>query len=546
MFVCACLFVRVCVCDARVVRIVSALFSAKTVVQSSKFIILAKHTATSDACPNLLSTGDEFETIFRADGSISGYVVDFATIPARGTPYRVSGPLRVSRVATLNIEAGVTLTPDAWVGINVFGVLLMQGTPAQPVTITRSSEFAAGQFLGCFSSTDSYQSTSNYIFSYSMTPQRCVSICGDHMYPFAWLMSTYYCRCSADFNRTGSSQSCSSPCSGDSNQVCGGGRDVSVYATGVPRGWGSIHYPAYARSGRTSQLTNVVLRNGGQVGPFASPATLEFTGVAPDVTNVTITNSAGHGIYHGSAASGTEAVFKMSMVTVERSRGNGIHLENYACQYGCELDKVTLRNNEGRGLHMYMNSAFVAKTIKVTRSVFENNGLSSYYEANSRIDFAGAYFGYISPATILFDSNIVNNHTTSPDTIFSYYSAMTVSNCMFTNNGLLTSDYALNYFYSQYASYPQLITNCVFRGNKGGAIIRTFYYSSLIITNNTFVENNGTQALYVPNTNMPGYVYVRLSVVNNTFARNYVSDTVAMFEMQCCLNYGVLQEVSVF
>ena len=52
-------------------------------------------------------------------------------------------------------------------------------------------------------------------------------------YPFAGLQYARECFCGYDFKRLGRANNCNMKCTGNNQQICGGGWALSVYATGI-------------------------------------------------------------------------------------------------------------------------------------------------------------------------------------------------------------------------------------------------------------------------------------------------------------------------
>ena len=86
----------------------------------------------------------------------------------------------------------------------------------------------------------------------SLSIESCITTCLNSDYPYAgvqagyffsngcnyWELKTYYknfksyaCFCGNSYGSQGTATNCNSPCSGNSNEICGGGWANSVYST---------------------------------------------------------------------------------------------------------------------------------------------------------------------------------------------------------------------------------------------------------------------------------------------------------------------------
>jgi glucan endo-1,3-alpha-glucosidase len=85
--------------------------------------------------------------------------------------------------------------------------------------------------LGCFQDTLSRILTGSSTTSSSMTPESCVAFCGSNGYGVAGVEFATQCYCGNTLflSDQTSSSSCTMPCGGDSNQVCGGAYLLNVY-----------------------------------------------------------------------------------------------------------------------------------------------------------------------------------------------------------------------------------------------------------------------------------------------------------------------------
>jgi hypothetical protein len=86
--------------------------------------------------------------------------------------------------------------------------------------------------LGCFGDNAGRRDlTGSFETSTTNTPTQCIQYCDGKGYPYAAVEFGNQCFCGSSYGSYGPSANCTSPCSGDGTQVCGGGDAESVYQT---------------------------------------------------------------------------------------------------------------------------------------------------------------------------------------------------------------------------------------------------------------------------------------------------------------------------
>ncbi|CAM9629987.1 unnamed protein product, partial [Choristocarpus tenellus] len=87
-------------------------------------------------------------------------------------------------------------------------------------------------YQGCFTDeVDDRRITIGFVENEAMTIEMCASICSKKGTSFFALEYASECFCGADdTNLTGTSKACTTPCSGDGSQLCGGNFAMSIYS----------------------------------------------------------------------------------------------------------------------------------------------------------------------------------------------------------------------------------------------------------------------------------------------------------------------------
>ena len=101
-------------------------------------------------------------------------------------------------------------------------------------TGTATAPTGAPRLLGCFRDPNSPFDLDGHLGrSAQNTPQSCINTCANLGFKFAGVQYSESCLCGNSYGRFGPANNCNMPCTGDSNQICGGGNANSVYSTGV-------------------------------------------------------------------------------------------------------------------------------------------------------------------------------------------------------------------------------------------------------------------------------------------------------------------------
>jgi hypothetical protein len=85
--------------------------------------------------------------------------------------------------------------------------------------------------MGCFTDTTSRDLSGPSDSSLAQTPEQCTAWCAGQGYEYAGVQYGSQCFCGNSFGSCGSSSACTMPCSGNSNETCGGVWANSVYKT---------------------------------------------------------------------------------------------------------------------------------------------------------------------------------------------------------------------------------------------------------------------------------------------------------------------------
>jgi parallel beta-helix repeat protein len=96
------------------------------------------------------------ETCFTTETAsvLAGPISSHTTLTAAGSPYRVTGNLRVNQGVQLTIQPGTALRFDAGLALRVEGTLVARGAAGQPITFTSSAGFPAAGDWGYLHFTD--------------------------------------------------------------------------------------------------------------------------------------------------------------------------------------------------------------------------------------------------------------------------------------------------------------------------------------------------------------------------------------------------------
>ncbi|EDO44743.1 predicted protein [Nematostella vectensis] len=101
-----------------------------------------------------------------------------------------------------------------------------------PFLGTSSVENVDSLYLGCFKEgwpvRDLLFSAGDYD-TRSLDPKKCLEICGKLYFQYAGLQKGDLCFCGRDYGKSGVSNECDRPCSGDNTRHCGGNSSYSAY-----------------------------------------------------------------------------------------------------------------------------------------------------------------------------------------------------------------------------------------------------------------------------------------------------------------------------
>ncbi|HEX4004971.1 MAG TPA: Ig-like domain-containing protein [Acidobacteriaceae bacterium] len=116
------------------------------------------------------------------------------------------------------------------------GLLNLSGGQTFTFIPSTSTPTPAGTLLGCFNDTGNRVLNGFSFNSSGMTVEACVAACGSRGYSYAGAQDGNQCFCgSGNFNSAGTGNACSSTCSGNSTETCGGYLANDVYtAQNVP------------------------------------------------------------------------------------------------------------------------------------------------------------------------------------------------------------------------------------------------------------------------------------------------------------------------
>ena len=135
--------------------------------------------------------------------------------------------------ATINAaKTAITYTPDSgFSGTDSFSYTASDGhggTDTATVSVTVSS--TAPAYLGCYKDQsvrdiDGLRTDDRT----GMTVNKCASTCRAGGFPYFGVQAGKACFCGIDYNSYGTASNCTTPCPGDSSQICGGSWANSVY-----------------------------------------------------------------------------------------------------------------------------------------------------------------------------------------------------------------------------------------------------------------------------------------------------------------------------
>ncbi len=92
------------------------------------------------------------------------------------------------------------------------------------------------QYLGCFKDTSNRDISARHWSSASMTVGKCVADCRSRGFRYAGVQYYSHCFCANSYGRYGRASNCTTKCSGNKSQTCGGSWANGVYATGASGG----------------------------------------------------------------------------------------------------------------------------------------------------------------------------------------------------------------------------------------------------------------------------------------------------------------------
>ncbi len=87
-----------------------------------------------------------------------------------------------------------------------------------------------GKYIGCFRDKEQRDLSGFFVSSSKMTIGKCLYICKNRGFRYAGLQYSSQCFCDNSYGRYGKADNCNMTCSGNSNEVCGGGWANSVFS----------------------------------------------------------------------------------------------------------------------------------------------------------------------------------------------------------------------------------------------------------------------------------------------------------------------------
>jgi hypothetical protein len=175
----------------------------------------------------------------RGHASVSGTFVDEANCQAKVTGQgtfrgNTSGPIGIAIVVaewtTVRFEECGLASPQR------LSMALPPFTFAATEDVVMRPDAGSGSFIGCYKDPNNPSDRDGYVLlerSQSNTPQHCVQMCRDQGFAYAGVQSGESCLCGNSYAKVGEADNCTSKCTGDPSQICGGRGSNSVYTTGL-------------------------------------------------------------------------------------------------------------------------------------------------------------------------------------------------------------------------------------------------------------------------------------------------------------------------
>ncbi|WVQ72060.1 hypothetical protein IAR50_001604 [Cryptococcus sp. DSM 104548] len=201
--------------------------SASTIAPALSTTPVANTTssATSSRSSSAASSSISANSTSVASSGVVASSSAYSSVSPTNTSYSATST-QASSVASSTSSSTVysTITSTVTVSIST-----SSSTPSS--TTSSSAASATGTSLGCYTGTSSSFANSKMTSHENLTPSMCQIWCNANYYTYAGLSGGNSCGCSNDLSSltNGTASSCSTSCSGDSSQSCGGTTD-SVYS----------------------------------------------------------------------------------------------------------------------------------------------------------------------------------------------------------------------------------------------------------------------------------------------------------------------------